>query len=126
MNIGLALNPFATTSTDTSSTDTSLTNQQKMAKLGLFWDKANGIYAKGKELGLFDNLLNKLGLGGGDQQPVVPIDQSGYTPIVVEPPKPGMSTTTKVLIGFGVAAVLITIIVLATRNKGTETAVKTK
>jgi hypothetical protein len=96
--------------------DTSKAQQEKMAKLGLFLDKAKGVYTKGKELGLFDGILNRLGLGGGTPQDQTQISTTPTGEVL--PPPPPMSMTTKILLGVGGAIALIAIIVVVTKSNG--------
>lgn len=111
---GTLAQTFTPTSNTVPATDTSAAQQEKMKKLGYFLDRAKGVYTKAKELGFLDGILNRLGLGGATtQQESAPI----ITTTTETPPPSGMSTTTKVLIGVGVAAVLITILVVATKSK---------
>lgn len=91
------------------------TQIEEAKKKGLNWDKINNVFVKAKELGLVDALLNKIGLGGGQQNyNMPPVQGGGGVPPTEE--KKGMSTQTKVLIGVGVLAIVGTIIVL-TRKK---------
>jgi hypothetical protein len=96
-------------------TDTSKAQQEKMAKLGLFLDKAKGVYTKGKELGLFDGIFNRLGLGGSTPQDQTQISTTPTGEVVQQP---GMSKTTKIILGVGGAIALIVIIVLVTKSNG--------
>lgn len=96
------------TATTIPATDTSAANQDKMQKLGYYFDKAKGAYVKLKETGLFDGLLQKLGLAQPTTDAGMPI---------IEEEKKGMSNTTKILIGVGAGILVIGLIVLATRPK---------
>jgi len=88
----------------------------KVAANTLNYSSANGKKKKGGRLvgsGKVQGFLEKLGgvstalggvLGAGAAARTAPSQESA--PIVTEEPKKGMTTTTKVLIGVGVAAVL--------------------
>jgi len=96
--------------------DTSAAQQEKMKKLGYFFDKAKGVYAKGKELGLFDGILNRLGLGGGTPQDQTQISTTPTGEVL--PPPTGMSKTMKIVLIAGGALALVAIILVATKSNG--------
>lgn len=113
--LGQTFGPSQSIPDSVPATDTSKAQQDKMAKLGLFLDKAKGIYTKGKELGLFDGILNRLGLGGSTPQ-----DQTQISTTLTgsqDAPVTGMSKTMKiVLISGGVLALIGIILVVAKSN----------
>jgi hypothetical protein len=103
--------PVTTTTTTTQSTTPSADDQEKMKKLGYFWDKAKGVYTKAQESGVLDSVLNVFGLGAPKtvtQTEAVKVTESGKQP---------MSNTTKAILIGGGALVLITIIALVTKSK---------
>lgn len=92
-------------------------------KKGMFWDKAKGVWVKAQESGLLNQLGGLLGGLIGKKQGTgdTPTTWTGETPAPsTTPPAEGdkkpMSTTTKVLIGVGVVAVLGVIIYMATKK----------
>jgi hypothetical protein len=111
----------ANTKTRTPSNQSSSTKSksQKRERDGSGKEKAKETFnklAKGaKDIGLFDLLLNKVGLG--QQQQYGPQDQYASPPPPPAEASKKMSTTTLVLIGVGVAAVVGAIIYSANKKK---------
>lgn len=90
------------------------TAEQKKERRGRFFDKAKNVYGKAQESGILSGVQNLIlggsgGSGGGayDMPPPPP-------PPEVKPP---MKTSTKVLIGVGVGAVIFGIYWFAIRKK---------
>ena len=74
-------------------------------KKGFNWDKAKGVFIKAQELGIVDALLNKLGITPRTDNQFPEVGTETGMPLP-DSEKQGMSTTTKVLIGVGVLAVV--------------------
>ena len=91
------------------------TKEQKKERRGRFFDKARNIYGKASESGILSGVQNLIlggaggsdGGGGGDQLPMLPPEEI----------KPPMKTSTKVIIGVGVGAVIFGIYWFAIRKK---------
>jgi hypothetical protein len=108
------------------------TQQQKdeAAKRGLQWDKLKGWVAvatqAGQQSGLFDALLNKVGLGTTSTTPVTTTSEGGGTAVlpgggsvtVTTPEEEAKKKRRKMLIIGGVAVVVIVAAVLLLRKKG--------
>lgn len=97
-------------------------------KKGLTWDSVNNVFKKAEELGIVDSLLSKLGITPrtSDIPPVgvdSPMDPSGAP--MGDGKGKGMSTTTKVLIGVGVLAV-IGVILYASSGSSSNKSTKRK
>jgi hypothetical protein len=75
-------------------------------KKGFDWDKARGVFIKAQELGIVDALLNKLGITPRTTTPPVGVDTTFDPSGSPSEESKGMGTTTKVLIGVGVLAVV--------------------
>jgi hypothetical protein len=95
----------------------SATEKENAKKKGLTWDSVNKVYVKAQELGIIDALLGKLGITPRTTTPPVgvdaPLDPSGSQGGEGK----GMSTTTKVLIGVGVLAVVGVILYSVSSSK---------
>lgn len=108
------------------------TQQQKdeAAKRGFQWDKLKGWVAvatqAGQQSGLFDALLNKVGLGTTSTTPVTTTSEGGGTAVlpgggsvtVTTPEEEAKKKRRKMLIIGGVAVVVIVAAVLLLRKKG--------
>jgi hypothetical protein len=75
-------------------------------KKGFDWDKARGVFIKAQELGIVDALLNKLGITPRTTTPPVGVDTTFDPSGSPSEESKGMGTTTKVLIGVGILAVV--------------------
>jgi hypothetical protein len=92
----------------------STAEKERAQKMGLVWDNVKKGYVKAQELGIIDAILGKLGITPRTSDvPEVGVDmnvpQGGEV-------KKGMSTTTKVLIGVGLVAV-IGLVIYSTKKK---------
>lgn len=100
-------------------------------KKGMLWDKAKGTWIKGSDwLNRNPEFKNRLQTAGGNllgnlfgglfsspNQALGSSEIQEYTPIETMPEKSKMSTPVKVALGLGAAALLITLIVVATKKK---------
>lgn len=111
------------------------TNIEKMKKKGFNWDKAKGVWTKAQgfwgkldETGLLGKAGDYFGLNLGNKQQTdggAPVDSSE---LLVETPieeKKGMSKSMKIGLAVGGAVILIAVIYMATRSKGTTPKVAT-
>ena len=80
--------------------------KEEAKKKGLTWDSVNKVYVKAQELGIVDALLSKLGITPRTTTPPVGVDPTLDPSGSASAEDKGMSTTTKVLIGVGVLAVV--------------------
>jgi hypothetical protein len=85
-------------------------------KKGFNWDKARGVFVKAQELGIIDALLGKLGITPKTTTEFPEVGTETGMPLP-DGEKKGMNTTTKVLIGVGVIAV-IGVILYSVKSKG--------
>lgn len=110
-------------------------NVEKMKKKGFNWDKAKGAWTKAQgfwgkldETGLLGKAGDYFGLNLGNKQQTdggAPVDSSE---LLVETPaeeKQGMSKNMKIGLAVGGAVVLIAVIYMVTRSKGTTPKVAT-
>jgi peptidoglycan hydrolase-like protein with peptidoglycan-binding domain len=74
-------------------------------KKGFNWDKARGAFVKAQELGIIDALLGKLGITPRTTTELPEVGTETGMPLP-DAEKKGMNTTTKVLIGVGLIAVI--------------------
>ena len=75
-------------------------------KKGFTWDDVNKVFKKAEELGIVDSLLSKIGVIPKTSTPPVGVDPTLDPSGSASAEDKGMSTTTKVLIGVGVLAVV--------------------
>lgn len=116
--------PVTATGTPATNANLTTTSPTGEKKAGYVFDKTLGAFVKLKDAGVLDMLGNLFGknLGGGNQNQgnQQTWDGGGQTP--PPPPttdeKPGMSKTTKILIGVGGALVLGVIIYMLTKKSG--------
>jgi hypothetical protein len=85
-------------------------------KKGFNWDKARGAFIKAQELGIIDALLGKLGITPRTTTELPEVGTETGMPLP-DGEKKGMNTTTKVLIGVGLIAVIGVILYSTKKSK---------
>lgn len=93
---------------------------EKQKKLGKVWDASKKAFVFAKESGILDTLLGKLGIQKQDtsagQTPVATSTETQTETGSGQPPKEGMSTTTKIVLIGGGVVLLGVIIYFATKS----------
>ena len=115
-SLGATMANIATGGASAPTAQPSAAEIEKQKKAGKVWNAAKGVFEFAKEKGILDSVLGMFGMGSGSQsgsaastEPIADTTTDGG--------KKPMSTTTKVLIGVGVVAVIGVVIYAVNKNK---------